>query len=265
MPRRCATSWASSLGRGVCREAVLLATCNRVEVYGVSTVPGQARDAALRLLGRPRGLDLADVTPHLYTWTDAEAVRHAFRVASSLDSLVVGEPQILGQVKDAFALAQVRGGGGPGPPRADEPGVRRGQARAHGDRDRPPCGVGLVRGRRARPEDLRHPGGPLGSPPRRGRDGGAGRQAPDGARNAPGVRGQPHRGAGRRSRPRPRRGGRALRSGAARARGRRHRDRLHRRARAGGPGGRGGGGPRARGPGRCSSSTSAFPATSRWP
>jgi glutamyl-tRNA reductase len=94
------------LVRGVCREALVLATCNRVEVYGVSAVPGEARDVALRLLGRPRGLDLADVQPHIYTWTDLEAVRHAFRVASSLDSLVVGEPQILGQVKDAFALAQ---------------------------------------------------------------------------------------------------------------------------------------------------------------
>jgi glutamyl-tRNA reductase len=94
------------LARGVCREAMLLATCNRVEVYGVSAVPGEARDVALRLLGRPRGLDLVDVQPHLYTWTDAEAVRHAFRVTASLDSLVVGEPQILGQVKDAFALAQ---------------------------------------------------------------------------------------------------------------------------------------------------------------
>jgi glutamyl-tRNA reductase len=94
------------LGRRQCREALLLATCNRVEIYGVAAVPGEARDAALRLLGRARGVALADLEPHLYTWTEADAVRHVFRVASSLDSLVVGEPQILGQVKDAFALAQ---------------------------------------------------------------------------------------------------------------------------------------------------------------
>lgn len=94
------------LGRGVCREALLLATCNRVEVYGVAPVPGEARDLALRLLGTARGIDLGDIRPHLYTWTDGDAVRHAFRVASSLDSLVVGETQILGQVKDAFALAR---------------------------------------------------------------------------------------------------------------------------------------------------------------
>jgi glutamyl-tRNA reductase len=97
---------AELLGRGVCREALLLATCNRVEVYGVSAVPGEARDTALGLLGRVRGVTLADLEPHLYTWTEADAVRHAFRVAASLDSLVIGEPQILGQLKDAFAIAR---------------------------------------------------------------------------------------------------------------------------------------------------------------
>src|SRR5262249_8021441 len=60
-----------------------------------------------------RGVSPAALEPLLYTRTDDEAVRHAFRVATSLDSMVVGEPQILGQVKDAFALAQSAGTVGP--------------------------------------------------------------------------------------------------------------------------------------------------------
>jgi glutamyl-tRNA reductase len=88
------------------REVVVLSTCNRVEVYGVADAPGEARALAFRSLCRHRGIDLASVEPLLYTYLDAEAVRHAFRVAASLDSMMIGEPQILGQVKDAFALAQ---------------------------------------------------------------------------------------------------------------------------------------------------------------
>jgi glutamyl-tRNA reductase len=91
---------------GVAREVVVLSTCNRVEVYAVAEVPGEARSAIFRHLCRQRGADIAAVESALYTHEDAEAVRHAFRVAASLDSMMVGEPQILGQVKDAFALAQ---------------------------------------------------------------------------------------------------------------------------------------------------------------
>jgi glutamyl-tRNA reductase len=91
---------------GVTGEIVLLSTCNRVEVYGVAEAPGEARTAIFQHLCRQRGVDIATVEPVLYTHVEADAVRHAFRVASSLDSMMVGEPQILGQVKDAFALAQ---------------------------------------------------------------------------------------------------------------------------------------------------------------
>jgi glutamyl-tRNA reductase len=93
-------------GSEVLQEIVLLSTCNRVEVYGVAEAPGEARALAFRALCRHRGLDLGTVEPLLYTYLDADAVRHAFRVAASLDSMMLGEPQILGQVKDAFALAQ---------------------------------------------------------------------------------------------------------------------------------------------------------------
>src|SRR5438552_4054427 len=91
---------------GAVREVLVLSTCNRVEVYAVADVPGEARGALFRRLCRHRGIETAPVEPLLYTHVDAEAVRHAFRVAASLDSMMVGEPQILGQVKDAFALAQ---------------------------------------------------------------------------------------------------------------------------------------------------------------
>jgi len=91
---------------GVVREALILSTCNRVEVYAVAEVPGEARAATFRHLCSHRGVDSASVDTVLYTHTESEAVRHAFRVAASLDSMMLGEPQILGQVKDAFALAQ---------------------------------------------------------------------------------------------------------------------------------------------------------------
>jgi glutamyl-tRNA reductase len=90
----------------VLREVVVLSTCNRVEVYGVAEAPGEARTTAFRRLCRQRGIELAAVEPLLYTHLDAEAVHHAFRVTASLDSMMIGEPQILGQVKEAFALAQ---------------------------------------------------------------------------------------------------------------------------------------------------------------
>jgi glutamyl-tRNA reductase len=91
---------------GVVREAIILSTCNRVEVYAVADVPGEARTTMFRQLCRHRGVEPATVETALYTYAEGDAVRHAFRVASSLDSMVIGEPQILGQVKDAFAVAQ---------------------------------------------------------------------------------------------------------------------------------------------------------------
>jgi len=99
---------------GVVREALILSTCNRVEVYAIADVPGEARTATFRQLCRHRGVEPASVETVLYTHADGEAVRHAFRVASSLDSMMIGEPQILGQVKDAFALAQSCETVGPG-------------------------------------------------------------------------------------------------------------------------------------------------------
>jgi len=91
---------------GVVSEVMVLSTCNRVEVYGVADAPGEARALAFRRLGQHRGVDPTSLETLLYTKSGAEAVTHCFRVAASLDSMIIGEPQILGQVKEAFALAQ---------------------------------------------------------------------------------------------------------------------------------------------------------------
>ena len=95
-----------AVATGAVREAVVLSTCNRVEVYGVAEAAGAARTALFAALCRQRGIAPASVESLLYTHEDEDAIRHAFRVAASLDSMMIGEPQILGQVKDAFALAQ---------------------------------------------------------------------------------------------------------------------------------------------------------------
>jgi len=80
------------VGGGALREAVMLSTCNRVEVYGVAEVPGEARAAAFRHLCRQRGVEVTAVEEVLYTHAEYDAIRHAFRVASRLDSMMIGEP-----------------------------------------------------------------------------------------------------------------------------------------------------------------------------
>jgi glutamyl-tRNA reductase len=104
---------ADLAGTGVLAEAMILATCNRVEVYGLAEVPGDARRAVFNRLGGQRGFGPEAIEPMLYTKTEDEAVLHVFRVAASLDSMILGEPQILGQVKEAFAVAQSAGTVGP--------------------------------------------------------------------------------------------------------------------------------------------------------
>jgi glutamyl-tRNA reductase len=94
----------------VVREGLIVSTCNRVEVVAALD-PRHAAEGAARVRGFLTGDDDA-LTPHLYTREDTDAVRHLFRVASSLDSLVVGEPQILGQVRRAYAEAAEAGTAG---------------------------------------------------------------------------------------------------------------------------------------------------------
>jgi glutamyl-tRNA reductase len=97
-------------------ECMIVSTCNRVELLAVLDSPSiespksASTDTDLAsFLHRQFGLDPALLAPHIYRHYDQDAVRHLFRVAASLDSMVVGEPQILGQVKEAFAVARSSG------------------------------------------------------------------------------------------------------------------------------------------------------------
>lgn len=94
-------------------EALLISTCNRVEVYGVSSPQTDPTSDVRKFLARQRDSALADVADALYDWCGSDAIRHVFRVASSLDSLVVGEAQILGQLKAAYGTATSVGTVGP--------------------------------------------------------------------------------------------------------------------------------------------------------
>ncbi len=87
-------------------ECMIVSTCNRVEMLAAVESPETDLTAFLH---HHFGLDQALLAPHIYQHRDRQAVRHLFRVASSLDSMVVGEPQILGQVKEAFATARAAG------------------------------------------------------------------------------------------------------------------------------------------------------------
>jgi glutamyl-tRNA reductase len=87
-------------------ECMIVSTCNRVEMLAAVESP----ETDIRsFLYNQFGLQRAELAPHIYEHRDQEAVRHLFRVAASLDSMVVGEPQILGQVKEAFAAARAAG------------------------------------------------------------------------------------------------------------------------------------------------------------
>lgn len=86
-------------------EAVILSTCNRVELYAATRRRDDGVESLIRFMAEHHGIDLEALRPHIYVYAGTDAVRHVFRVASSLDSMVVGEPQILGQVKDAYDKA----------------------------------------------------------------------------------------------------------------------------------------------------------------
>jgi len=89
-------------------EVIVLATCNRTEFVLWANDVTLAANSVMRLLGTEYGLKLCD-WKHFYRLLDEAALLHIFRVASSLDSMVVGEPQILGQVKEAYATARAVG------------------------------------------------------------------------------------------------------------------------------------------------------------
>ncbi len=91
--------------RSLASETAILSTCNRTELY----FAGQKPEAAAQWLAQYHSLSASELAPYLYTLPSEQAVRHAFRVASGLDSMVLGEPQILGQMKEAARQAESAG------------------------------------------------------------------------------------------------------------------------------------------------------------
>ncbi|MGF7135629.1 glutamyl-tRNA reductase [Paraburkholderia sp. EB58] len=89
-------------------EAAILSTCNRTELY-CATDDQAVREAAIQWFSRYHNLPVSELAPHVYALPQSEAVRHAFRVASGLDSMVLGETQIVGQMKDAVRTASEAG------------------------------------------------------------------------------------------------------------------------------------------------------------
>jgi glutamyl-tRNA reductase len=95
-------------------EAVILSTCNRVEVYGSVPVYHAGFLALKRLLSEPHGVDPDELSDPLYSHFEDDACQHLFAVAAGLDSMVLGEPQILSQVRQAHRRAAAEGASGPG-------------------------------------------------------------------------------------------------------------------------------------------------------
>ncbi len=91
------------------QEGLILSTCNRVEVSVTADDGADVQGAVAGFIADARAVEPGWVTPYLYHYDGPEAIRHLFRVASSLDSMVVGEPQILGQLKSAYAAAKENG------------------------------------------------------------------------------------------------------------------------------------------------------------
>ena len=101
----------SALGRVQARgakEALVLSTCNRVEIAAALDDDVPPHVLLESIVAERGGLSVESLRPHLYLFEERDAIRHLFRVASSLDSMIVGEPQILGQLKQAYAQARRR-------------------------------------------------------------------------------------------------------------------------------------------------------------
>ncbi len=93
-------------------ETVILSTCNRTEIYAATRYPDALRDTLVNWWAEFSGLDAEELVPHCFYLTHTEAISHLYTVVSSLDSLVLGENQIMGQVKEAYRIAQKTGQAG---------------------------------------------------------------------------------------------------------------------------------------------------------
>ncbi|WP_456465464.1 glutamyl-tRNA reductase [Persephonella sp.] len=87
-------------------ECTVLSTCNRVEIYGISDNPEESYLDILKILSSYSGLKVEDLKKYIFMYKDKDAIKHIFQVSSSLDSMVIGEPQIVCQFKDSFLKAK---------------------------------------------------------------------------------------------------------------------------------------------------------------
>ncbi len=109
-PDRLSVALTELLGTVECREAAILSTCNRTELYLVQEGDvSVTQEKVVRWLEQYHNVPASTITPSLYWHTDQQAVNHMMRVACGLDSLVLGEPQILGQMKQAYSQAKAAG------------------------------------------------------------------------------------------------------------------------------------------------------------
>ena len=206
-------------GRGI-HEAAAISTCNRTELYLIVSDPVEAESTALGVLTRQAEIRPTELLGHLYSLRSGEAARHLFRVTAGLDSMIVGEAEIQGQVKRAYELALVEGATGPILNR-----LFRG-ALAAGGRVREETAIGETRrldplGRgRARAAHARRPRRAPGAGDRRRRDRRAGRPGAGRPRRRDRLRRQPPLRPGDRARPALRRRRGPLRGAAGAARGR---------------------------------------------
>jgi glutamyl-tRNA reductase len=99
--------------RAGAQETLVLSTCNRTEIYARGVASSDPPGLVAELLQEIKGHDVPSQRHHLYTYREPESIRHLFQVASGLNSMVLGEPQIVGQVKDALSIAARAGGAGP--------------------------------------------------------------------------------------------------------------------------------------------------------
>jgi glutamyl-tRNA reductase len=157
-------------------ECMIVSTCNRVELLAAVDSPTTSLTGFLE---SQFGIEAAQIEPHIYEYRDTEAVNHLFRMAASLDSMVVGEPQILGQVKEAFAVAKASGTVAG----QLEHCIRRGQESQVRDRDWLELGFDRFSRRGSGTEDLRIAAGENGLPCWCGKDERACGAAPGAARS----------------------------------------------------------------------------------
>ena len=215
-------------GAGDVHEAVAISTCNRTELYLVVSDPVEAESTVLAMLARQAGIRLTGLASAIYSHRNCDAARHLYRVTSGLESMIVGEAEIQGQIKRSYDAALTNETAGPADQAPVPGGAGHRQARPHRDGDRrAPAEPARGRGG-AGPRAAGRPAWPRGGDRRHRRDQRADRPRAGRQRRDDRVRGHPPARPGDQPGPPLRRAQRQLRRAAAGAGARRHRRRRHR-------------------------------------